>query len=195
MTRQNPDANDLLFGNAIPAVSWDKGTVVRFRVVDQSSIHRREVKFNNDTNKYEQGDFLYWDGRKPVTYETDRKVLDPVITVQTTFLKWEAVSDQTKKVGADDGMRRIVVKGRKAEGSILDAVRKAFEVAGLRKIAPGQYGEISCTGEGKALRKGMNAPKLYAATWYAEAPEWADQVPSAEAATDDGDDGDDSPFS
>lgn len=193
MTRQNPDANDLLFGNAIPAVAWDKGTVVRFRVVDQSSIHRREVKYNTDTGRYEQGDFLYWDGKKPVTYETDRKVLDPVITVQTTFLKWEAVSDQTKKIGADDGMRRIVVKGRKAEGSILEAVRKACQDAGVRKIEPGQYGEISCTGEGKALRKGMNAPKLYAATWYTTPPEWADQVPAGDdASTDDGDD--DSPF-
>jgi hypothetical protein len=194
MTRQNPDANDLLFGNAIPAVAFDKGTVVRFRVVDQSSIHRREVKYNADTNRYEQGDFLYWDGKKPVTYETDRKVLDPVITVQTTFLKWEAVSDQTKKVGADDGMRRIVIKGRKAEGSIMDAVRKACEVAGVRKIAAGQYGEISCTGEGKALRKGMNAPKLYAAVWHLEAPEWADQVPSGDASTGDDTDDDDSPF-
>lgn len=192
MTRQNPDANDLLFGNAIPAVSWDKGTKVRFRVVEQSSIHRREVKYNTDTGRYEQGDFLYWDGKKPVTYETDRKVLDPVITVQTTFNAWQAVSDQTKKVGPDDGMRRIVVKGRKAEGSIMDAVRSACEKAGVRKILPGQYGEIECTGEGKALRKGMNAPKIYAATWFDTAPEWASEVPSGDDAADDGDD--DSPF-
>lgn len=190
MSRQNPDANDLLFGNAIPAVSWDTGTVVRFRVVEQSSIHRREVKYNSDTGRYEQGEFLYWDGKKPVTYETDRKVLDPVITVQTTFLKWESVSDQTKKVGADDGLRRIVIKGRKAEGSIMDAVRKACADAGVRKIEGGQYGEISCTGEGKAVRKSMNAPKLYAATWYTTPPEWADQVPAGDAAGADDEDDD-----
>lgn len=193
MSRQNPDANDLLFGNAVPAVAFDKGTKVRFRVVDQSSIHRREVKYNADTGRYEQGDFLYWDGKKPVTYETDRKVLDPVITVQTTFNNWEAVSDQTKKIGADDGMRRIVIKGRKAEGSILEAVRKACADAGVRKIEAGQYGEIECVGEGKPLRKGMNAPKMYAATWYTTPPAWASEVPAGETTGDDGDD-DDSPF-
>lgn len=194
MTRQNPDANDLLFGNAIPAVAFDTGTVVRFRVVEQGSIHRREVKYNTDTGRYEQGDFLYWDGKKSVTYETDRKVMDPVLTVQTTFLKWEAVSDQTKKVGADDGMRRIVVKGRKAEGSLMEAVRAACSDAGVRKIEAGQYGEIECTGEGTPLRKKMNPPKLYAAKWYLTPPEWADQVPTGDAADDGEDDGDDSPF-
>lgn len=192
MTRQNPDANDLLFGNAIPAVAWDKNTEVKFRVIEQGSIHRREVKYNNDTGRYEQGDYLYWDGKKPVTYETDRKVLDPVITIQTTFTKWEAVSDQTKKVGEDDGMRRVVIKGRKAEGSIMDAVRKACADAGVRKIEPGQYGIIRCTGEGKAVRKNMNAPKLYAAEWFLTPPEWASQVPAGDAAADDDDD--DSPF-
>ena len=193
MTRQNPDANDLLFGNAIPAIAWDKGTEVKFRVIEQGSIHRREVKYNNDTGRYEQGDYLYWDGKKPVTYETDRKVLDPVITIQTTFTKWEAVSDQTKKVGTDDGMRRVVIKGRKAEGSIMDAVRKACADAGVRKIEPGQYGIIRCTGEGKAVRKNMNAPKLYAAEWFLTPPAWADQVPAGDATAPDDDD-DDSPF-
>lgn len=192
MSRQNPDANDLLFGNAIPALAFDKGTKVRFRVVDQSSIHRREVKYNADTGRYEQGDFMYWDGKKPVTYETGRKVLDPVITVQTTFLNWEAVSDQTKRIGADDGMRRIVIKGRKAEGSILEAVRKACADAGVRKIEAGQYGEIECTGEGKPLRKGMNPPKIYTATWYTTPPAWASEVPAGETTGDDDDD--DSPF-
>lgn len=192
MSRQNPDANDLLFGNTIPALAFDKGTKVRFRVVDQSSIHRREVKYNADTGRYEQGDFMYWDGKKPVTYETDRKVLDPVLTVQTTFLNWEAVSDQTKRIGADDGMRRIVIKGRKAEGSILEAVRKACADAGVRKIEAGQYGEIECTGEGKPLRKGMNPPKIYTATWYTTPPAWASEVPAGETIGDDDDD--DSPF-
>jgi hypothetical protein len=192
MSRQNPDANDLLFGNTIPALAFDKGTKVRFRVVDQSSIHRREVKYNADTGRYEQGDFMYWDGKKPVTYETDRKVLDPVLTVQTTFLNWEAVSDQTKRVGADDGMRRIVIKGRKAEGSILEAVRKACADAGVRKIEAGQYGEIECIGEGKPLRKGMNPPKIYTATWYTTPPAWASEVPAGETIGDDDDD--DSPF-
>lgn len=191
MSRQNPDANDLLFGNTIPALAFDKGTKVRFRVVDQSSIHRREVKYNADTGRYEQGDFMYWDGKTPVTYETDRKVLDPVLTVQTTFLNWEAVSDQTKRIGADDGMRRIVIKGRKAEGSILEAVRKACADAGVRKIEAGQYGEIECTGEGKPLRKGMNPPKIYTATWYTTPPAWASEVPAGETT---GDDDDDSPF-
>ena len=194
MTRQNPDANDLLFGNAVPAVSFDVGTTVRFRVISQGSIHRREVKFDTDANKYEQGSFLYWDGKKPVTYETDRKVLDPVLTVQTTFGKWEHTSDQSKKIGADDGMRRIVAKGRKADGSLKDAVTKACEEAGVRKIEAGQYGEIKCIGNGKAVNKSMNPPKIYEAKWFTVAPEWADEVPSSDPTGTDLDE-EESPFS
>lgn len=193
MTRGNPDANDLLFGNAVPPVAFDVGTVVRFRVVEQGSIHRREVKWNPDTMRYEQGPFLYWDNKQKVTYETDNKVLDPVITVATTFAKWESVSEQTKKVGDDDGMRRIIAKGRKADGSLKDAIQAACEKAGVRKIVPGQYGEVRCVGEGKAANKTTKPPKLFEATWYVEPPEWAGQINTSSEAGDAGDD--DSPFS
>lgn len=192
MTTHNPDANDLLFGNAVPAVSFDVGTKVRFRVVSQSAIHRREVKFNSDKNRYEQGAALFWDDGKVVNYETDRKVLDPVLTIQTTFTNWEGLSEQAEKVGADDGMRRVILKGRKEPKSLMDAVKDACKAAGVRKILPGHFGEIACDGEGKPARKNMSPPKFYSAVWHTEPPAWASELPGDD--TDDAGD-DDSPFS
>jgi len=194
MTTHNPDANDLLFGNAVPVVSFDVGTKVRFRVVSQSAIHRREVKFNSDKNRYEQGLAQYWDDGKVVNYETDRKVLDPVITIQTTWSNWEGTSEQAEKVGADDGMRRVILKGRKEPKSLMDAVKDACKAAGVRKILPGHFGEIACDGEGKPARKNMSPPKLYSAVWHTEPPAWASELPGDDTDTDDAGD-DDSPFS
>lgn len=193
MSQQNPDANDLLFGNAVPAVSFDVGTKVRFRITAHGSIHRREVKFNSDKKRYEQGSALYWDEGKVVNYETDRKVLDPVITMQTTWSAWEGVSEQTEKVGPDDGMRRVIVKGRKAPKSLMDAVKDACKAAGVRRIEVGQYGEISCDGEGKPERKNMSPPKFYSAVWHTTPPAWASEVPGADGG-DESDGDDDSPF-
>jgi hypothetical protein len=183
MAQKDADANDLLFGNAVPSVSWDTGTEIRARVVSQGSIHRRKVEYNSATGKYEQGKPLYWDDKKPVEYETDRKVLDPVLTLQTGFTGFEAMSDQADKSGADDGQRRVIVKGRKEPGSLMDAVRDAVKAAGLRKIEPGQWCEIRCTGEGKKANKNMNAPKLYEAVWYSKdnPPAWASEIPTEES--------------
>lgn len=192
------DANDLLFGNNAPAMGFDPGTKIRGRITEQTSIQRKKVEMNPATRQVEQGEPLFWKDGKITTEKTDRPVLDPVITIQTAFGAWEGVSPQFAKIGKDDGLRRVFVKGRSKANpnSLMDAVITACREAGVRKIVAGDFIELDCTGEGKKQSRGMNAPKLYAGAYWAAStpPEWASEIPSgdAEDTTDEG--GEDSPF-
>lgn len=189
------DANDILFGNSAPAVSFDVGTTVRGRITAQTGIQRREVKFDTKTKTHEQGKPLWWKDGKTTTEKTDRPVMDPVLTLQTDFTKWEAVSAQVSRIGKDDGMRRVFVKGRSKANpqSLMDAVITACKEAGVRKISPGDFIEITCVGEGEKANKTMNAPKLYEAKYYtaADAPDWASGLPTD---SDESEPDDDNPF-
>jgi hypothetical protein len=174
------DANDVLFGNSAPAMGFDVGTKVRGRIISQTAIQRKEVVPNKVTGQIEQGKHLYWKDGKTTTEKTDRPVMDPVLTVQTTFRNWEGVSPQRPKIGKDDGIRQIFIKGRSKQnpGSLMDAVILAVREAGVRKISVGDYIELSCTGEGKKANRGMNAPKLYEGTYWSadNPPAWASEV-------------------
>jgi len=193
------DANDILFGNAAPAMGFEVGTKIRGRITAQTAVQRREVEFNKATKSVEQGKPLYWTANnRTTTDKTDRPVMDPVLTIQTAFTNFEGVSSQYKRIGKDDGLRRVFVKGRSksSPGSIMDAVVKACREAGS-KINVGDYIEIVCTGEGEKLGRGVNPPKLYEATYWtaANAPAWASEIPGenadeADAPADD----DDNPF-
>ncbi len=183
------DANDILFGNAAPAMGFDVGTKVRGRITSHTAIQRKEVEPNKATGTIEQGKPLFWTSNgKTTTEKTDRPVMDPVLTVQTAFTNFEGCSPQFKRIGADDGLRRIFVKGRsKANpGSIMDAVVAACREAGS-KVNEGDFIELVCTGEGKKANRGMNAPKLYEATyWKADnPPAWASDLPGDKSADED----------
>lgn len=170
------DGNDLLFGNAAPSAAFDPETVVRGRVTEFGKNHRRE--FDGKTRK--QGDPLYWqaDGSQD-TKETDNPVLDPVLTLQTPFRSGEAMSKEVQ--GDDDGRRRVFLSGRSKKSayhkqSTLEAVRSAIIAAGVRKVSPGDFIEIECTGTGKPSARGINGAKLFSATYYpaAKPPAWAE---------------------
>ena len=187
------DANDLLFGSAAPAMTFgDTGDSIKFRVISQTSQHRKEVKYDSATRRYVQGEFLYWNDGKVTTEVSDSPALDPVLTVQSTFTNFEGISNAERAFGVDDGIRRIFIRGRKAEGSMMDAVKDACKNAGVRKIVAGQYGEITYTSDGPKATKNMNAPKVYSAVWYTpnNAPEWVTELPAADEPEGD----DDSPF-
>lgn len=195
------DANDVLFGNSIPALALDKGDEVKGKIIGQTAVQRRELRLNRVTGKMEQGDPLYWKDGRPVTEVTDKPVMDPVLILQTTFRNWECVTGQTRKEGPDDGKRRVFVKGRKAPKSILSATLEACRSAGVgkgRKIQPGDYYLLRCTGEGQRANRGMNAPKEYEAQyWTADNPPvWAGECESSEPANVGGGsaDADDNPF-
>lgn len=191
------DANDILFGNAAPAVSFSVGTTVRGRLTGQTAIQRREVKYNKAQKAHEQGKPLYWENGRPSTVPTDRPIMDAVVTLQTDFTKWEAVSAQTAKIGKDDGLRRVFLKGRsKANpGSLMDAAVSAAKEAGVRKVEIGDFMEITCTGEGEKIGS-VNPPKIYEAKyWTADnAPDWASALPGAAMSGDTDEDPDDNPF-
>jgi len=174
------DANDVLFGNSAPAVSFSVGTTVRGRLTGQTAIQRREVKWNAAAKVHEQGKPQYWDNGRPTTKVTDRPIMDAVVTLQTDFAEWEAVSAQTARIGKDDGLRRVFLKGRsKANpGSLMDAAVAAAKEAGVRKVEIGDFMEITCTGEGQK-QGSVNPPKIYEAKyWTADnAPDWAASLP------------------
>lgn len=195
MATKTPDANDLLFGSASPAMTFeDPGATIRFRVISQGSQHRREVKFDTTTNRHVQGEHLYWNNGKVTTEESAQPALDPVITVQSTFTAWEGVSNRERAFGKDDGMRRIFVRGRKAEGSLMDAIKEACRNAGVRKIEAGQFGEVTFESEGKRAAKSMNPPKIYTAKWYdaSNPPAWVSELPALDG--DDSETDEDNPF-
>lgn len=190
------DANSILFGSNSPAMGFDPGVKIRARITEQSGVQRKEVKWDPKTSTFEQGLPLYWKDGKTGTEKTDRPVMDPVLTVQSLFTAWEGVSAQASKIGKDDGMRRVFVKGRSkaTPDSIMDAVIAACKDAQVRKIEVGDFIEIECTGEGKKASKAMSPPKLYAAQYWTAAnpPEWASQLPSGDVGTDESDE--DNPF-
>ncbi len=194
-----PDANDILFGNSAPSVSFSVGTTVHGRIVGQDGSHRREVKHDRKTDTYVQGKPYYWDNGLPSTKVTDRPVMDAVITIQTDITDWSAISSQSAKLGKDDGLRRIFLKGRSkaSPDSLRDAAILAAGNAGVRKVELGDFIEITCTGEGKK-QGAANPPKLYTATYWPAStpPEWASTLYGANDTNDDSsedDDGDD-PF-
>lgn len=176
------DANSILFGSNSPAMGFDPGVKIRARIVEQSGVQRKKLNLDPKTNTFEQGEPLFWKDGKITTERTDRPVLDPVLTLQSAFAAWEGVSAQAPKIGKDDGLRRVFVKGRSKSTplSIMDAVIAACKEAGVRKILPGDFIEIECTGEGKRANKAMSPPKLYAAKYWPAStpPEWASEIPS-----------------
>jgi len=191
------DANDLLFGTAAPGMSFETvGTTVRFRVISQTSQHRREVKWDSNTNSFKQGELQYWNDGKVTSEVSDRPALDPVLTVQTSFSNWEGVSNRERAFGVDDGIRRIFIRGRKAKNSLMDAVRDACKTAGVNKILPGQFGEIVYTSDGPKANKNMAPPKEYTCSWYtpAKPPAWVSEIPAPDAPEGDFDGDEDSPF-
>lgn len=187
--------NDLLFGTSAPSAAFDApegktpGTVVRGRITAFDKSHRREVKF--DGTKHTQGEPLYWNNGKPTTEKSDRPVEEPVLTIQTTFTKWEAVGGEERK-GTDDGLRRVFLKGRskKYPGDLFSVAREAILAAGARKVEVGDFVEIECVGQGKPIARGLSGPKMYKVTYWtaANAPSWADEV------ADDADDTEENPL-
>lgn len=181
--------DDLIFGNSTPVFSFKNDKVIRGRITAKSQSHRRQVKFDKRAKTYEQGDLLYWGSdNKPTTDVTDRPMLDPVLTLQTTFTKWEGVPDSPD--APDDGVRRLFVVSRsKANpGSVMDAFRAACQAAKVRKVEIGDFVEVKrVSGAGT-----VDSPYVHAATYWsaANAPEWATSLP----ADVEPDDGDDDPF-
>jgi hypothetical protein len=204
------DGNELLFGSGSSTMGFTtekmiaeivkdgddastKTNTVRGRVTDFGKSHRRTLIANAEG--YKQGKPLYWSAEnKPSEEVTDRKVQDPVLTLQTTYRAWEGTSP---KEDTDDlGGRKVYLPGRKAKGSAQDAFLAAVVSAGVRKVREGDYVEIVCTGEGKRVggNRNISPPKLYEATYWTAAnpPVWAslcDEGLDLDDVVDDGSDG------
>lgn len=178
--------DDLVFGNATPAFSFKSVNTVRGKITGKSTSHRRDIKFDKKSKTYEQGDLLYWgDDNKPSTIKTDRPVLDPVLTLQTTFKKWEGVPNAPE--GDDDGIRRlfVVARSKANPGSVMDAFKAACRAA-KSKVNIGDYVEMRRVG-GKGS---VDEPFTHAGDyWTAEnPPEWASELPAEESSDGDADD-------
>lgn len=178
---------------------------VRMKVTKFDSMHGREFVFNPKTGKQEQGDLRWWvDGRPQAAPEAPevvnrgvrgpaRPYLLPVLEGETAFRAWEGVSN--KPDGEDDGLRRVVCKGRgkpKDGSPQLDlqfVVKQALKAAKVRtdqaSIDQGIWVEITCTGSGKPMGQN-NPPKHFTARFWAngDQPDWAADVPAQAPAPD-----------
>jgi len=178
--------DDLVFGNATPAFSFKLNDTIRGKITGKATSHRRDLKFDAKAKTYEQGDLLYWGSdNKPTTDVTDRPVLDPVLTLQTPFKKWEGVPNAPE--GDDDGIRRffVVARSKANPGSVMDAFKDACRAA-KSKLNIGDYVEMRRVG-GKGS---VTEPFVHAGDyWPADnPPEWAKDLPADESPEGDADD-------
>jgi hypothetical protein len=206
------EGNDLLFGSGAKSMGFEtpkviaemikegedvslKASSVRGRVTDFGKNHRRAYQADG------KGAPQYWSAEgKPTADKTDKPVLDPVLTLQTTYRDFEGAPTRDED-GQDFGLRRIFLKGRKAPNSAQDAIKSACAKAGVRAIREGDYVELICTKEGKRVgqagrpvNRSVSPPKEFEATYWTAAnpPEWAaecDKGLELDIVDDEGDDG------
>ena len=139
------DVNDWLFGSGAKSFPFESvGDVCTGEITAMTTRQQTSI---------DDGKPLYWDNGDP------RMML--VITLQTDAQEGED----------DDGLRSLYVRGGNytvASGSgssMATAVRDAVRKSGAKRIETGASLTVKYTGTGKATRGGMNAPKLYTATY------------------------------
>lgn len=186
MTDGRKDASDVLFGDGISErcapVAWKNTKRVQFRVLEQFSApdYKRDKVGQKTTER------LYWKNGQTTTEVTDAPVLIPVLNIQTALKDWEGTADPKKMEGDDTGKRSLWLNGRKAGGSVRDALRAACIKAGVgakvngvvRKIEEGDFGEVwLASGRGN-----VNSPYMFEAVYWrhdaADLPEWAKDLPA-----------------
>jgi hypothetical protein len=143
------EANDVLFFDEIPTVSFEKGTVVDGIIL---AVERQQQREYRDAGN---GPAMYWDR------EQTRPIWQVMVTIQTAELDPDDESD--------DGRRRVYLKGRAKANpeSTQDAIRDAVKARKRKRIEVGAWMRLECYDETVSPNKNLNGTKLYRA-WYRE---------------------------
>jgi hypothetical protein len=134
------EANDFLMAGGVPSAKFPTvGTSVTGTIVRQPEL-RQQTDITSGKPKF-------WDDGSP------RQQV--VVTLAT--------NERDATLTDDDGERAVYVKG-----NLTKAVREAVRTSGAKGLEVGGTLTVTFVGEGQAER-GMNAPKLYSAS-YVPAP-------------------------
>jgi hypothetical protein len=138
MTFPTPnEAQSFLMGNSVPGAKFDApGTGVGGPITEPPSMQQQR--------DFTTGELKVWNDGQP-----QRQL---VVTVQTQL--------RDPEITEDDGKRRFYVKGE-----LKKAVAAAVRAAGATALEVGGVLTVTYTGDGVSAGRGMNAPKLYSATY------------------------------
>lgn len=131
------DPNQFLMGGGIPSAKFDSvGVSVGGTITDIAAS--------------QQTDFTTGE---PKTWPNGEPMMQVVVSVATEI--------RDPQITDDDGVRKIYVKGKSLTAAVRDAVRRA----GAKGLENGGTLTVTYTGDGPQERRGINPPKLYAASY------------------------------
>lgn len=140
----SPNPNDILFGTATPGAKFESpGDTATGPIVKLGASQQTDYKT-----------------KEPLTWPDGKPRMQVEVSVQTT-LRDPSIED-------DDGIRRLFVKGKNLTTAVKDAVR----AAGAKGLEIGGVLTVTYTGDAPA-EKGLNAPKLYEASYVKPGPQAA----------------------
>lgn len=131
------DANTILMGGGVPSAKFETVGASARGTVDNITASQQ--------TDFTTGELLTWpngDPRMQVLVDLATEQRDP------------AVAD-------DDGRRRLYIKGKNLTAAVREAVRKA----GAKGLEVGGLLTVTYIGDGTQEKRGINAPKLYEASY------------------------------
>jgi hypothetical protein len=130
-------ANDFLMAGGTTSAKFpEPGTTVTGVIVREPEVQQQR--------DFTSGEPKFWEDGKPM------QQLQVILET----------AERDPSIPDDDGHRAVYVKGQ-MQKAVKDAVRKS----GAKGIAVGGTLAVTYTGDGETTRRGMNPPKLYAATY------------------------------
>lgn len=131
------DANDILMGSGSPALKFETVGTLHTGTIAAEPTATQQTDFRTKT---------------PETWPDGAPKMQIVVQVSTTL------RDPQKP--DDDGTRTLYIKGKE----LTSAIRAAVRASGANGLHTGGVLTVQYVGDGQA-QAGMNAPKLYAASY------------------------------
>lgn len=139
-TQTLPSAQSFFSSSATSAKFETPGTAVTGRITSDPQVQQQK--------DFTTGALKFWDDG------------NPMVQLQVIL----ATDQRDPAIPDDDGSRAVYVKGQ-MQKAVGEAVRKA----GAKYLEVGGTLTVTYTGNGEAKQRGMNAPKLYSASYTAPA--------------------------
>jgi len=129
-------ANDILMGGGVASAKFEN--------------HGDQIAgtIDDEPQAVQQTDFTTGE---PLTWPNGDPRMQVVVTLATDL----------RDDSEDDGLRKVYIKGKSMTAAVRDAVR----AAGAKGLERGGQLTVTYTGDGVAERRGINPPKLYAASY------------------------------
>lgn len=131
-----------LSSSGAPAAKFPSiGTVVKGTIVTADMAQQTDMKT-----------------QAPKTWPDGKPMMQIIVTLST--------EERDSSIDDDDGTRRVFIKG-----GMLNALREALKVAGVKGLEVGGTLAIKYTEDGQRTQPGFNPPKKYTAQYKAPALE------------------------